>query len=879
MSDSLKKYVEQFEYIVTLNRFEDLDDFYKEMETSGRVSTDSVVPEREITIVNLKPTSLNTHFMMTEWEALELKSDPRIYAVEIHPKYLGITSGTCATITQTSSGWDKSTSSSNTMLNWALLRCTEGVQRTGWGVGGTVSQTGTVQLSATGKNVDCVIVDAGNPDINNPEYAVNADGTGGSRMVSYNWFQHNPEVTGGAVGTYNIGTNSHSVHVSGTVAGNTQGWARDANIYNIYYDAGNPNDFSLVFDYVRAFHRNKAVNPALGGGRKNPTITNNSWGQSIFPSQWSFSDITAVTYRGIRYTPSGTTTYLGYSGVCTSNQRLATLLGFENFGNRITTVGDYTPPAGYILTKPASWTQNGQEVYLAIFTRPDNSYTVTVQGPVDLNILHNVAVDALTGPMSISGSVTILQGATTINTYSDGPYTVSQGGSLEFLIDRPAISLPATAEYTIRFDSTLDTTNASSVTYAVAMKTTAITTSTSASATVTSITSSILGPASLASSTTPTVGNNDDGYWTLNLPFNITYLGTSYSTIYVGTNHYLTFGSGAVQYSGLGPSTPNVPKIMWCCDDNSVQRIYYGLEGTSPARKYRVRVEGTNSTSGTIGSATMVNEWVFYEATPAQIDLQCGANALKTVGTFTTQQLNSWGFIAGQRIPARVASCDADIRTAMNEGIIFVGAAGNGLWKHDLPGGSDWNNTFEMASRYPASISQPYYYMRGTSPTANDTTMPNICVGAVDANSTDQKSYYSDCGPGVDIWAPGTNIISTYLSGVSDSRNASYSFGKINGTSMASPQVCGVIACALEVYPSMTQTQAKSYILGIAKANQLTVTSGGPTDIRDTQGSANLFLYYRKERETAGSVTPKLNYQIRPNTGSVYPRTQMRRYI
>jgi hypothetical protein len=875
MSDSLKKYVEQFEYIVTLNHFEDLDDFYKEMEGQGRL-IDSVLPDRQVAIVNLKPTSLSTHFMMTEWEALELRADPRIYAVEIHPRYLGISSGTCATTIQTSSGWDKSTSSSSSMLNWALLRCTEGAQRSGWGQDGTNSQTGTVQLTATGKNVDCVIVDAGNPDVNTPEYAVNADGTGGSRMVSYNWFQHNPEVTGGSVSTYSNPTNSHSVHVSGTVAGNTQGWARDANIYNIYYDTGNPGDFSLVFDYVRAFHRNKSINNSTG--RKNPTITNNSWGQSIFPSQWTLSDITAVTYRGTRYTPDAAPTYLGYSGVCDSNQRLATLLGFENFGNRIITVGAYTPPTGYILTKPASWTQNGQQVYLANFDRPNSSYTVTVQGPVDLNLQHNVATDALSGSMTISGSITVKQGATTINTYSDGPYSVTNGGSLEILIQQNAINLPNNAVYTLIFDTTLDTANASSITYATVMQVTAITGSTSATASVTSITNALLGPASLTSSTSPTSGNNDDGFWTLNLPFSVTYLGTPYSTIYIGTNHYLTFTAGATNYSGLGPSTPNVPKIMWSCGDNSVQRIYYGVEGTSPNRRYRVRVEGSTGVSGTLGSPTMVNEYTFYEATPTQIDLQCGINGKKTTGAFSTQQLNDWGFIASQRIPARVASCDVDIQTAMSEGVLFVGAAGNGLWKHDIPGGLDWDNTFEMGVRYPASVSQPYYYMRGTSPTANDTNMPNICVGAVDANAVDQKSYYSDCGPGVDIWAPGTNIISSYLSGATDSRNSSYYFGKINGTSMASPQVCGVLACALEVYPNMTQAAAKAYILAIAKANQLTATSGGPTDIRDIQGTANLFLYYKKEREISGNVFPKINYQIRPTSGAVYPRTRVRKY-
>ncbi len=51
MTNSLKTYVEQLEYIVTLNQFEDLDDFSKEMESSGR-TTGSVVPERSVAIVN-----------------------------------------------------------------------------------------------------------------------------------------------------------------------------------------------------------------------------------------------------------------------------------------------------------------------------------------------------------------------------------------------------------------------------------------------------------------------------------------------------------------------------------------------------------------------------------------------------------------------------------------------------------------------------------------------------------------------------------------------------------------------------------------------------------------------------------------------------------
>ena len=873
MTESIKKYTETKEYIVTLKSSDDLDSFYAEMAEYGKFEGSSA-PERAVSCVDQKPFSRSTHYMLTEWEAIELKEDFRVESVSIHSRYLGMKPGTFATTTQTSSNWNKSGTTSNAMLNWALLRCTEGVNRSGWGSDGTTNQTGTVTITSTGKNVDVVIVDAGNPDSAHPEYSVNADGTGGSRMVNYNWFQHNLAVRGTAPGTYSNPTHSHSVHVSGTVAGNTQGWARDANIYNIYYDAGNSGDFSYVFGYVKEFHKAKSINPATG--RKNPTICNNSWGESIFPSEWSMTDITAVTYRGTRYTPGGSVAYNGYSGVCNSNERLAVLLGFENFGNRITTTGPYTPPGGSILTKPASWSQEGQQTYLTTVSAPDASYEVTVQGPADISLINNVAAEAFSGTIALTSSITIKNpDNSTLDTISQGPF---EDITVETNIVQD-ISLTENGVYTIVFDTSLNLTNAVTPTIAVNMSLLVNTTSTGSAATVTEITNSLLGSASLTSSTTPTVGNNDDGYWTLALPFNITFLGNSYSTIYVGTNHYVTFGSGSTIYSGLGAATPNLPKIMWVCDDNSVQRVYYGVEGTAPTRTYRVRLEGTASTGGTVGSPNMVNEFVFYEATPNQIDLQLGTNARKSAGGgFTTEQLNAWGFISGQRIPSRVPGCDADIVDAIAEGVIMVGAAGNGLWKHDVPGGADWDNTFEMASRYPASVANPYYYMRGTSPTANDTTIPNICVGAIDVTSTDQKSYYSDCGPGVDIWAPGTNIISAYLSGVSDSRNSSYQLGKISGTSMASPNVCGVLACALEQNPHWNQVQAKSYITGVAKQGQITATSGGPADIRDIQGAPNLYLYYKKERPSEGQTVPRLSQGVRPTSGMAWPRTRIFRF-
>jgi hypothetical protein len=151
-----------------------------------------------------------------------------------------------------------------------------------------------------------------------------------------------------------------------------------------------------------------------------------------------------------------------------------------------------------------------------------------------------------------------------------------------------------------------------------------------AAAAVTSITNSILGIGTLAIST-PAIpggleftGSADDGRWTVPLMFNITYLGNTYNTIYVGTNSYITFGAGSSAYELLGEAMPALPKIMISAKDNSCQRIFYGHTGVPPNRTFRIRFEGAASPSGGIN---LIYEVVFYENNSNTIDVQIANNA------------------------------------------------------------------------------------------------------------------------------------------------------------------------------------------------------------------------------------------------------------
>jgi hypothetical protein len=546
------------EYVVTVKKGIDLDQFYDEMETPGGSDT---IPDREVDCYNRRPISRNTGYILSSEEVDNLKNDPRI--LDVVPQEILNTIRIKPVWTQTSNDWDKDNYlPESTQRNWGLYRCTRGTQVSNWGYGATVDTSGTAMTTSSGKNVDVVIVD-GHLNINHPEFALNEDGTGGSRVIQYNWYQHTSELGLGSNGTYVYPTGSslftqdenHGMHVAGTAVGNSQGWARDANIYNISPYASNPNTTAAnyIFDYIRAWHNKKAINPLTG--RKNPTILNNSWGSSYAIPRSGMT----VNYRGTNYS-----------------------------------------------------------------------------SPVDASLRSYGIMD---------------------------------------------------------FDAT-----------------------------------------------------------------------------YV-----------------------------------------YPL--------------------------------------------------------------------------AYVTSLIVDIEDAVDSGIIFVGAAGNEYTKIDVNGGTDYNNYVNYGGFN-------YYYHRGSwnSSAARSGVggqKLSVCVGAVSAYTNERKADFSNCGPRIDVYAPGEYIISALHSSggsavlTNDYRNSTYKIGKYSGTSMASPQVCGVLACALEQYPNMNQKDIHEYLNQHSTRNQMYDTDGGYTDTNDLQDPSNVFgkyLYYKKERLSDGLSGPINSYGTRKSSenGVKYPRINMR---
>ena len=236
-------------------------------------------------------------------------------------------------------------------------------------------------------------------------------------------------------------------------------------------------------------------------------------------------------------------------------------------------------------------------------------------------------------------------------------------------------------------------------------------------------------------------------------------------------------------------------------------------------------------------SVTSVN----YRGT-SYTDASTTGNATYRQTTYGVKNVSGTAYGYTYMCNVRVGSTDVDIEEMISAGIVVCIAAGNRNFKIDSSGGTDYNN-------YVVTDQGTKYYHRGSSPMS-----PNaIIVGSADStaysSTLDQKATYSEAGPGVTIYAPGTDIMSSTsttnrFSGQSYYLNASYKQCNISGTSMASPQLTGVSALVLQLNPTYTPAQVKASL--ISNATATIYTTGLNNDWSSTRsllGSSQYFLY------------------------------------
>jgi len=134
-----------------------------------------------------------------------------------------------------------------------------------------------------------------------------------------------------------------------------------------------------------------------------------------------------------------------------------------------------------------------------------------------------------------------------------------------------------------------------------------------------------------------------------------------------------------------------------------------------------------------------------------------------------------------------------------------------------------------------------------------------ITVGA--SALDDSRAYFSNFGPCNDIFAPGLNIMSTWI-------GSKYAVNTISGTSMASPHVAGLLAYYLSLQPSsdsayaveeITPKKLKETIISIA-------TEGALSDV--PSNTKNVLIWNGGGSSNFSSIIKAGGYNAKKDTSS-----------
>jgi aqualysin 1 len=208
-----------------------------------------------------------------------------------------------------------------------------------------------------------------------------------------------------------------------------------------------------------------------------------------------------------------------------------------------------------------------------------------------------------------------------------------------------------------------------------------------------------------------------------------------------------------------------------------------------------------------------------------------GTHVAGTVGAST------YGVAKGVRLFAvRVLSCSG---SGSNSGVI---AGVNWVTSNhidpavanmSLGGGA--STALDNAVRNSIAAGVTYSIAAGNSNTNASNSSPARVSEAITVGSstrTDGRSSFSNFGSVVDIFAPGSSILSTW-------RTSNTATATLSGTSMAAPHVAGVAARLLQGNPNASPTAVRNEIVAQATTNRL---SGIPS------GTANRLLFWSSSR-------------------------------
>ena len=200
---------------------------------------------------------------------------------------------------------------------------------------------------------------------------------------------------------------------------------------------------------------------------------------------------------------------------------------------------------------------------------------------------------------------------------------------------------------------------------------------------------------------------------------------------------------------------------------------------------------------------------------------------------------------------SRSNSTDTAGDELMSSGVIHVAAASNDNQRLGI-GANDPHRLDYLSDTYFSTTDPRSEFPSGTVPVGHRDWLnpsgigfdsatdfhPTICVGAIDdivnTDYSEYKAYYSNNGPGIDVWAPADDTLAAGMKASDGSDlgsptyynryNSDFVDQYMNGTSAASPVVAGLVALHLESVPAATSRQVKDFLFeqgSVVVANSL----------------------------------------------------------
>lgn len=747
--------METKEYIVSLNRGVDYDQFWNEIENESPV--DGFTPSRRVEIVNNRDISLRQcHYALTDEEAATLRNDPRIYDVELptsfKPVHLATQSG----------NFTKTSTSSGNNINWGLRRC---ISETNV-YGTNVSVEGNYNYTLDGSDVDIVIQDGG-IQADHPEFL---DANGVSRVQQIDWYAAaglwTPSPSGGP--TINLKT------------------AKTVNVTNKGVITFQRDFVAFLSTYLE-----NQFGPAMQG---------------------------AALLMGANFYNNLNVVYAG-----TENNGRSYRVRFEGTtGNALGGMGG---------TDPYIWEvtfTDSNDIQVLIVQHSFTAYT----DPVD-----NLRYGDQWG-LNATNSIT-------------DPYV---SYNMKNRLDRAYLSTESIS-YVFLSNSLSDQDHGKSWSFypnAVVTQGTPFGNSNWSLQLVNgewdyinelaveggSEGLAVLGTG-VGDPNTPSLERVAGQLIPFNLPFDFYVQGTELSPF--PENHYQDTDGHGTHVAGIAAGKT----YGWAKNANIYAVKVNGLDGgeggglDSP-ECFDVIIGWHNAKTN--NRPTIVNMSWGYVSYFQNIT---GGNYRGTPWTGNARQLQ-YGMIGspGNRHAVRVNYIDVSIQEMIDAGIHVCIAAGNSYQKVDVPGGLDYDNYYTRSD-----FSGNFYYHQGSSPFDDQAFIVGAAGSLVYDSNTEQKASYSESGPGVDIYAPGSNIrsctsnISSFFS-ESYFLNSEYEQLTISGTSMAAPQVAGIGALFLQLEPTLSPAQLKDKVIKSSTAVMHSTGLDNDYTVQNSiKGGQNRFLY------------------------------------